>query len=92
MKAAIVMRFAILAFITLVACMKDQVDESDSIFQKINEEFSPNEEDVLMNLFSMDEQMNDDQMTANVEGSEPQEATDIAAIDTDINTIGMQSL
>ena len=89
------MRMACLALIIIgqVLCM----DEADEIYQLVNEGFSPQDHDLLMNILSSDTNLNDQ---INEDGSvEPVGPMDLQnqidhhqlnALDADIDEIGME--
>jgi hypothetical protein len=70
------------------------------IYQTLNQGFSPQDQNALMNLFSMEIQNNDGEIThstGSLEESDPQKKIahhldQIAALDAAINAIGMRWL
>ena len=89
------MRMAYLALIIIgqVLCM----DEADEIYQLVNEGFSPQDHDLLMDILSSDVNLNDQfHEDGSVEPSGPMDLQDqidhdqLNALDTDINEIGME--
>ena len=97
MRASLILRptfFALILILKVVVCMDDALDEADEIYRSVNEGFTSQDQEFLMDLFAEDDpDHNDDNKyhTNQHEFKDPQnrDDTQLTELDAEIDKLGM---